>query len=204
VSQEREGDAPGAVRWPFWARWIHTYVSLAGFGAVLFFAVTGITLNHADWFERAEPVVREGRGELPRSVLPERGEVDPASLARAVRASARVGGELASFSADGEACSLVLKGPAYAVDVQVDRVKSEYHFSEKSLGAMAYLDDLHKGRDSGPVWAAVIDLCGVVMAAAALTGLWLLLYVRGRRTPGLWVTAVGAVALALAAALAVA
>ena len=30
--------------------WLHIYVSMLGLAAVLFFSVTGLTLNHPDWF----------------------------------------------------------------------------------------------------------------------------------------------------------
>ena len=33
-----------------WSRWLHIYLSLISFGAILFFSVTGLTLNHPDWF----------------------------------------------------------------------------------------------------------------------------------------------------------
>ena len=33
-----------------WMRWLHIYLSMLGFTALIFFSVTGITLNHADWF----------------------------------------------------------------------------------------------------------------------------------------------------------
>lgn len=33
------------------SRWLHIYLSLFCFLVVLFFAVTGITLNHAEWFD---------------------------------------------------------------------------------------------------------------------------------------------------------
>ena len=35
---------------------------------------------------------------------------------------------------------------------------------------MALLDDLHKGRDCGPVWSFVIDASAVVLAARLLAG----------------------------------
>src|SRR3954470_869808 len=31
-------------------RWLHIYLSMVSFGILFFFAVTGLTLNHADWF----------------------------------------------------------------------------------------------------------------------------------------------------------
>ena len=63
---------------------------------------------------------------------------------------------------------------------------------------MAVLDDLHKGRDSGPLWSMVIDASAVVLAFLSLTGLWLLLYLKKRRRTGLWVALAGTIALVLA------
>jgi len=44
-------------------RWLHIYASMFGLAAVLFFSVTGVTLNHPHWFfasaERSERA--EGR-----------------------------------------------------------------------------------------------------------------------------------------------
>ena len=31
-------------------RWLHVYLSMISLAVVLFFSVTGITLNHPDWF----------------------------------------------------------------------------------------------------------------------------------------------------------
>ena len=31
-------------------RWLHIYLSMFSLAVVLFFSVTGITLNHPDWF----------------------------------------------------------------------------------------------------------------------------------------------------------
>jgi hypothetical protein len=33
------------------ARWLHIYLSMISFVIILFFAVTGLTLNHADWLD---------------------------------------------------------------------------------------------------------------------------------------------------------
>jgi hypothetical protein len=63
------------------------------------------------------------------------------------------------------------------------------------LNGWAVLDDLHKGRDSGVAWAWVIDVSAVLMAVSAVSGLWLVLYVRRRRSPGLVVTLVGTLVL---------
>jgi uncharacterized protein len=33
-----------------WARWSHIYLSMVSFAILFFFAATGLTLNHQDWF----------------------------------------------------------------------------------------------------------------------------------------------------------
>jgi hypothetical protein len=44
------------------------------------------------------------------------------------------------------------------------------------------LNDLHKGRHSGPVWAMFIDLIAIACVVFSVTGFGLLwLYARGRR-----------------------
>ena len=44
-------------------RWLHIYTSMVSLVAVLFFAATGVTLNHPDWL--AAESTRELTGQLP-------------------------------------------------------------------------------------------------------------------------------------------
>src|SRR4051812_8291779 len=43
-----------AIRTAAITRWLHIYLSMFGLAAVLFFSVTGLTLNHPDWFGETE------------------------------------------------------------------------------------------------------------------------------------------------------
>ncbi len=36
------------------SRWLHIYLLMASFGVLFFFAVTGLTLNHAEWFNNQQ------------------------------------------------------------------------------------------------------------------------------------------------------
>src|SRR6516165_9441532 len=38
-----------SIRFAKLMRWLHIYLSMFGLATVLFFSVTGITLNHPDW-----------------------------------------------------------------------------------------------------------------------------------------------------------
>lgn len=67
--------------------------------------------------------------------------------------------------------------------------------SETRLGFWAVINDLHKGRDSGGVWAMVIDISAVLMTLVSITGFVLIFFLIKRRFSGLMVFAAG-VALA--------
>ena len=180
---------------PALVRWLHTYLSLLGFATILFFAVTGLTLNHAAWFESGGERESWSDVECPREIVGESGEADEARVAGWLRASAGVRGDVYDFAADAERVSIVLKAPGYAADAEIDVASGQARVHVLDLNGWAVLDDLHKGRDSGAAWAWVIDVSAVLMALSALSGLWLVLYVRRRRSPGLVVTLVGTLVL---------
>lgn len=189
MSNSRPSRLPGLVRW------LHTYLSLVGFTAILFFAVTGLTLNHAAWFETGGERERDVELDVPRELLE---SDDDERLAAWLRASAGVHGDVYDVSRDEQSVTLVLKGPGYSADALIDVASARASVRERRLNGWAVLDDLHKGRDSGEAWAWLIDASAILMTLSALTGLWLVLYVKRRRNPGLVVTLVGtAVVLAV-------
>lgn len=176
-------------RLPWWMRWLHTYASMIAFGATLFFAVTGLTLNHADWFESGEPTVRALDGKLDAEVL--RGEPDKLVIAETLRRVHRLRGTVTEFAVEDDECFVLWKGPGYSADVTIERATGSYHLEETRRGVMAILDDLHKGRDSGRTWSWVIDVSAVLLTLLSVTGLWLLFYLKKRRRAGLVVGFVG-------------
>src|SRR5690242_1346613 len=50
-------------------RWLHIYVSLLGFTALTFFAITGVTLNHPTWFGIDAVRTTEHKGEIKKEWL---------------------------------------------------------------------------------------------------------------------------------------
>lgn len=172
---------------PAFIRWLHTYLSLLGFTALLFFAITGFTLNHADWFE-GSPVTREAEGMLP----------DPARHSQLaavewLRAHAGLRGAVTDWTEGGGVVTLLARAPGYAAEVTIEQATGAFRLNESRNNVWAVLDDLHKGRDSGAGWSVLIDISAAVMAMTAMTGLWLLLYLKKRRHTGLWTATVGTV-----------
>jgi len=172
------------------SRWLHLYLSMASFAVVLFFAVTGLTLNHADWFAGQ---VRESRfsGSMPVEWL--RGaEPNRLAIVEKLRTEHGIHGAVADFRADDGQISVSFKGPGYAADAFIDSDKGTYDLTETRNGFVAVLNDLHKGRDAGPGWSVLIDASAVLLTLVSLTGLLLLFFVYKRRTSGLILAAAGA------------
>lgn len=190
---------PLGIRVAAFARWLHIYLSMFGLAAVLFFSVTGLTLNHPDWFFAHVEHVREDEGRLDPSWLDlpdaspadEEDRVDKLRVVEHLRAEHEIRGALAEFSVDDYECFVTFKGPGYSADAQIDRETGEYLLTQSALGPVAVLNDLHKGRDTGPAWSVAIDVSAVGLAVISLSGLVLLFYLKLRRSPGLVVALLG-------------
>ena len=85
--------------------------------------------------------------------------------------------------------------------VQGPRIRSGRHHRSRHrqlrlavspFSLVAVLNDLHKGRDTGKKWSAVIDFSAVLMTLVSLTGLTLIFFLNKRRFSGLVLVAVGA------------
>lgn len=186
-------DAPALAqqRRGFWLRtlhqwhWISSAVCLV---AMLLFAATGLTLNHAAQIE-AKPAIAQGDLQLPASVLPtlrsglEEGQAPlPPMLADwlAPRTGLAIGRQPADWSADE--IYLSLPGPGSDAWLSIDRASGAVEYERTWRGWVSYFNDLHKGRNAGPGWGWFIDLFAVACLVFCLTGLFLLyLHARQRR-----------------------
>jgi hypothetical protein len=176
--------------------WVSAALCLVG---MLLFAATGITLNHAADIG-ATPRVITRDATLPATLLPLLAQPEGAArqpLPGPVQAW--IASEFAVRGPDREAewndadIYLALPRPGGDGWLSIDRETGETTFETTSRGWVAYLNDLHKGRDTGLAWRWFID----VFAAACLlfcgTGL-LLLHLHAGGRPATWpVAALGLV-----------
>jgi len=175
------------------ARWLHIYLSMVSFAILFFFAVTGITLNHQDWFSGAAKTVQL-RGKVDQKWLkpPDGKDVAKAQVVEYLRKQHNVRSALSDFRVDDQQCTVSFKGPGYSADAFVDMETGSYELTETRQGFVAVLNDLHKGRDSGTAWSAIIDVSAVLMTLVSLTGLLLIFFLQKRRMSGLIAVAIGA------------
>lgn len=178
-------------------RWLHIYLSMFGFATILFFSVTGITLNHPTWFGLDAERMVDASGAVNSGWLGSSPDhaVDQLAIAEFLRAEHRLRGAVREFRVDEFECFVAFKGPGYAADAFIDRATGKYQLTIAQHGGIAVLNDLHKGRDTGIAWAWVIDVSAALMAVSAITGLVLLFYLKRRRVAGLVTAVVGTLLL---------
>jgi hypothetical protein len=180
-------------------RWLHIYTSMVSLLVVLFFAATGVTLNHPDWLagERTEELTDT----LPPTWKTAQG-IDWLVVAEHLRAAHGVHGTVADRRADAQQGALTFRAPGYSADCFIDVRDGSYRLTVSYQGAVGVLNDLHRGRDAGRAWAWLIDFAGVFLALLSLTGLGLLLYLKKVRVSGLVTLVAGAALLIVLATLA--
>ncbi len=166
---------------------------MLSFVILLFFAVTGFTLNHAEWFDsRQRPAVYHGTLNKAWVNTSDPDAVAKNELVNYFRRTYRTRGALSDFHVDGDQCEVLFKGPGYEADATIDRETGKYDLTVSPFSLVAILNDLHKGRDTGEKWSDVIDFSAVLMTLVSLTGLTLIFFLTKRRFPGLLLVAVGA------------
>jgi hypothetical protein len=171
------------------ARWLHTYLSMVAFGILLFFAVTGFTLNHAELFnDQARTTEIKGKVDL-KWVGAEPAKLEIVEHLRSVDG---VKSALTDFQADDAQLTVSFKGPGYTADAFIDRATGEYQLTIVRSGFVAIMNDLHKGRDTGTVWSGIIDVSAALMTLVSLTGLVLIFFLQKRKNSGLIAVAIGA------------
>lgn len=176
------------------SRWLHIYLSMASFFILFFFAVTGITLNHTEWFEDQQKTTN-AKGSLEASwvAVADTNAIKKLEIVEFIRNKHHVTGAISEFVIDEDQCTISFNGPGYTADVFVERPSGSYELSETRTGIFGVLNDLHKGRDSGVVWKWVIDISAVLMVLVSFTGLMMLWFLKKKRVAGFLTVLGGAI-----------
>ena len=178
-----------------WSRWLHIYLSMASFAIVFFFAVTGLTLNHTDWFAAQQRTAqRTGNVELKWVKTEADDKVAKLEIVEQLRRTHDIKAALSEFRIDEAQCAVSFKGPGYSADAFINRESGEYELTENRMGFVAVLNDLHKGRDTGRAWSRLIDVSAVFITLVSLTGIALIFFLKRWRRSGLISALLGAIA----------
>jgi hypothetical protein len=154
------------------SRLLHVYVSMALLTLMVFFAVTGITLNHPEWFANKQAEIKELVVELPEQLLD---ESQQGQLLVYLHQKPWFSGKRLTVERDEYELFISDKGPGVHFSITVDLETGEAFVEQTNYGMWAKLNDLHKGRNSGGLWSFIIDLSAFLMIVFSITGLLLAL-----------------------------
>ena len=163
-------------------------MSLVG---LLLFTLTGLTLNHAADIE-ARPQVIQSKAELDQAgIAALRPFADGQKAAIPAEVRDKAGGLLDISVPDAPAewsefeVYLAMPKPGGDAWISIDRETGAMTYEATSRGWIAYLNDLHKGRDTGTAWRWFIDI--FVLAAVIFIGTgFILLWMHARNRPLTW------------------
>ena len=175
-----------------WMRWLHVYTSMVSFVVVLFFGITGLTVNHPEWTFGDKVDRTTHAGTLPGGFRTA-DAVDFLVVSEYIRDEYGVSGHVTDHGLAGNDGTISYKAPGYAADLFFDVQSGAYTLDIEQQGVVGVLNDLHKGRDAPRVWKWVIDASAVFLVLVALTGLGIQLFQRKRRTRALVLASAGLV-----------
>ncbi|WP_394778988.1 PepSY-associated TM helix domain-containing protein [Undibacterium sp.] len=187
----------------FWLKHLHQWHWISSglcIIAMLLFAATGITLNHSAQIE-AHPQVTKKTAQVPQPQLsqlaaqlamqPKAAHSAKGGLPLPVpvrdwlskQLSVSVGEQPGEWSKEEVYVSLPRPGGDAWLRIDLESGDLEYELTDR--GWVSYLNDLHKGRNTGGAWTWFIDIFAVACLVFCITGLFLLQLHSGNR-PTTW------------------
>ena len=173
------------------ARYVHGWLSAFAFITLLFFSVTGLLLNHPEWFEPAK-TEETAKLILPESVLKSiKQQENPSdTILEYVRQQQNLVGRYQSSEVMDNEVMIRLESPAGATDIFVMADTGETEITQKPASTVSMLNDLHRGKNSGLGWSWLIDISAIIYIVLSLAGYILFLSIKTRLVTHLVLTAV--------------
>jgi hypothetical protein len=171
---------------------------MGSFFIIFFFSVTGITLNHTEWFEDQQKTTTvKGQINVKWVNSPDTLKIAKLEIVELLRNKHKITGAISEFVTDDYQCTISFNGPGYTADAFVNREDGTYSLTETRTGIFGIMNDLHKGRDSGKAWKWVIDISAGLMILVSLTGLVMLFFLKKKRVAGILVAIAGTILILL-------
>jgi hypothetical protein len=178
-------------------RLLHGWLSAGAFLILIFFAVTGLMLNHPEWLPKGSSKAAESRFSLSAADEAKlSGVVDaPGALAEIAAAHVSLVGSFRSGDVDGQTVYVHMEGAKGASDLRADRSRHRVDVSIEHAGAVSLLNELHRAEHAGPAWRLVVDLAAVSLIATSIVGYVIFLSLRLQLRTALVVTAASGLVL---------
>lgn len=176
----------------------HGYLSALAFLALIFFSVTGIMLNHPEWFS-AEP----GQSRQYEVVLPADGlatalttEDPPRTIAEIASASTQIVGAYSSGEIIDDSAMIRFEGTKGSSDLTVDLQTGRTEVTISQASTSRILQELHRGTSAGTVWRLLLDVTAALIILLSIIGYVLFFSLRFRLRTSIALTSASLAAMA--------
>ena len=180
------------------ARYVHGWLSAFAFIILLFFAATGLLLNHPEWF-KSDQQEQSFKLTLPSTLLHSiQDQENPSQpiLDYVRQQHGLIGRYKSSEVLDGEVM-IRLESPAGSTDVWVLLDNGETEITSKPASTVSLLNDLHRGKNVETAWSWLIDISVIIILLLSLAGYILFLTIKTRLVTNLILTALSLFAIIL-------
>ncbi|MEO0451911.1 MAG: PepSY-associated TM helix domain-containing protein [Pseudomonadota bacterium] len=164
------------------SRMLHGYLSAAAFLLLMFFAASGLLLNHPSWFganrQQAEPIILTL--DLERLESAQASETPEQAFEDLIRDATQVRGQFKDASISESDAMLRFAGVKGSTDVFIDFELAEAEVEVSKANLTSIIHDLHRGKDAGQVWKLMIDITAILILAMSVIGLILFFSLRFR------------------------
>jgi len=154
------------------SRLIHVYVSMALLTLLLFFSITGNTLNHPEWFSESNADIEEVEIIIDAALI-ENPPLSPSQLVKVVdviEQELSISLENSTIESMSDELFFSIKKAGENTAITLDLTSGEVFFEYTNYGFWALVNDLHKGRNTGVFWSWIIDITSILCIVFAISG----------------------------------
>jgi uncharacterized protein len=172
------------------ARHVHSWLSAFAFLVLMFFSLTGLLLNHPEWFESDTGPEQLQQLRLSPAVLQRIAPLEnPTDQVLAeVRGQSPLLGRLKSSERIDDEWMVRLEGPMGQTDLTLDIQTGQIDVVTSAATVVSTLNDLHRGKNVGSTWRWLIDISAVLILLLSLAGYILFFSLKKRLSTSLWLT----------------
>jgi len=191
---KKKKKAQGSFKGEFYrqSRQWHGYLSAFAFVALMFFSITGLFLNHPEWFKaevRDQPTRTISL--TPAELTAVKADKEPGkALATAVAKKTKLVGAYASGEVIDTDIMTRLTGAKGATNLIANTETGKVEVTIEKRDLVTVLNELHRGKDASKSWKLIIDLTAILVLALSLLGYILFFSLRFRLKTSLILTGV--------------
>jgi hypothetical protein len=175
----------------------HAYLSALAFIALIFFAATGILLNHPGLLGGAapEPVEQTLKLDAAQVAAVKAAPVPAEALAKIAGDKIQLAGAYSDGDVSGDEVIARLQGVRGTSDVRGNLATGEVSVYVERSASVGMLNELHRGERAGAAWRLAIDVIAALLIVTSLIGFVLFLSLRFRLRTSLVLIGLSAIAL---------